>query len=167
MSSCQCKPEYGLFKLVHAFIYLSSLSVCRLKMLACPQTISEGSLLQWKSVPLSSPVYLMKCRTSGLCKYLRTQQTKDNSYRQVVTKVNNKFYFLLSSAAGVLPDLYQALGSASFISTESLKAHLKQFSLDQGHPYGQVVLGNHWWSGKSFNVKLPSVNQITQKVCFK
>ena len=85
---------------------------------------------------------LLDC--SRLCKYFRTQQTKDNSYRQVVTKVNNKFYFLLSSAAGVLPDMYQALGSASFISTESLKAHLKQFSLDQGHPHGQVIAVCRW-----------------------
>ena len=39
----------------------------------------------------------------------------------------------------MLPGLYQMLRSASFVSSESLKADLKQFSSDQGYPHGRVI----------------------------
>ena len=44
----------------------------------------------------------------------------------------------------MLPDLYQVLRSASFVSSESLKTDLKQFSSDQGHPHGQVISACRW-----------------------
>ena len=44
----------------------------------------------------------------------------------------------------MLPGLYQMLRSASFVSSESLKADLKQFSSDQGHSAGRAMALCRW-----------------------
>ena len=64
----------------------------------------------------------------------------------------------------MLPDLYQVLRSASFVSSESLKAHLKQFSSDQGHSAGHIMALCRWALTGAMTVRIPLFSMCSTHV---